>query len=109
MVMLKKLIITCLVISTFGYGMAWAFDGHWDDSQAQYGAQVGQHADHESPATDQHDTASCDHCCHANAHLTGLAVTGTGGLSADCSNIYSTYTATLISFLDNPASPPPRH
>jgi len=107
--MLRKFIIIGLVISTFGYGMAWAYDGHWDASQVQYGTGVDQHADHESPATDQHDTTSCDHCCHANAHLTGLAVTGTRGLSADCSNNYSAYTATLISFLDNPASPPPRH
>lgn len=107
--MLRKFIIICLVISTFGYGMAWAFDGHWDDSQSQNEAPADLHAVHESPATDQHDSASCDHCCHANAHLTGITITGSRELSADCSNIYSAYTVTLISFQDILSSPPPKH
>jgi hypothetical protein len=107
--MIRQFINICLVISTFGYGMALAFDGHLDESQVQFSAFDDQHEDHESPATDQHDTSDCDHCCHANAHLTGIAAADTRGLSANCSNIYSAYTQTLVSFLELPTAPPPKH
>ena len=99
--MIRQFINICLVLSTLGYGMAVAFDGHLDESQVPFSAFVDQHEDH--------DTSDCDHCCHANAHLTGIAATGTRGLSANCSIIYSAYTQTLVSFLELPTAPPPKH
>jgi hypothetical protein len=89
--------------------MALAFDGHLDESQVQFSASADQHEDHEGPVTDQHDTTDCDHCCHANAHLAGIATAGTRGLSVNCSNIYSTYTPALVSFLELPTAPPPKY
>jgi hypothetical protein len=107
--MLKKFIIICLVISTFGYGMAWAFDGHWDVPQTQAGASFGQQENGDNPEPDHHNDASCDHCCHASAHLVGIAADGSGGSLASRDKICSAYTATMISFLNIPVSPPPKH
>jgi len=105
--MLKKFIIICLVISTFGYGMVWAFDGHWDAQQAQDDVSFGHQAHGDTPAAGDHNDSSCDHCCHASAHLVGIAATGPEVLSAKTGSICSVYTASMISFLDIPASPPP--
>lgn len=106
--MLKKFIIICLLISTFGYGMAWAFDGHWDTPQTQDNASFGQLADGDHPAPDHHNDANCDHCCHASAHLVGMTADSSNGLPATRDKICSAYTATMISWLGLPAAPPPK-
>jgi hypothetical protein len=98
--MLKKLLLICLLISTFGYGMAWAFDGHWDAPQTQ--------ADGDNPAPDHHNDNNCDHCCHASAHLVGMAADISNGLPANRDKLCSAYTATMISWLGHPAAPPPK-
>ena len=98
--MIRQFINICLVLSTLGYGMALAFDGHLDESQVQFSTFDDQHEDH--------DTSDCDHCCHANAHLTGIEATDTRGLSANGGIMYSIYGPTQISFLELPTAPPPK-
>jgi len=107
--MLKKFIIICLIISTFGYGMAWASDGHWTGPLTQTNDSFGQQADIDSPAPDRHNGTGCDHCCHASAHLIGFIVDGSDGLPANHDKNCSTYAPAMISWLELPAAPPPRH
>lgn len=107
--MFKRFITVCLVISSLGYGVAWAFDGHWDVTQASADASFGQHADDDIPASGEHNDAGCDHCCHASAHLVGIAPAATKGLFVNRSNLYSVFTVTMISHLELPTSPPPKY
>ena len=101
--MLRKFIIICLVISTFGYGVAWAFDAHSGILETQ-----AHQANSEIPASGDHDDSNCDHCCHASAHFLGIAASANKGLSASCRNYSPAVTTTLVSFLVIPASPPPK-
>lgn len=65
--MLQRLIASILVVTILGYGTSWAFAGHaLEDADHAAG---GMHAQTQS-ALDDND---CDHCCHATAHMTGLA------------------------------------
>lgn len=107
--MFKRFIVICLVISTLGYGVAWAFDGHWDVSQASADTLFGQQANDDVPASDEHNDAGCDHCCHASAHLIGIAPVATKGLFVNRSNLYSAFTVTMISYLELPTAPPPKY
>lgn len=65
--MLRRIIASILVLALFGYGTAWAFAGHVSDIAAHAVGDV--HAD----APQLPDEDGCDHCCHAAAHLIGLA------------------------------------
>jgi hypothetical protein len=65
--MLRRTISTILVLALIGYGTSWAFSGHALDD-----------VDHASGGLHEHthtalDESGCDHCCHASAHMTGLA------------------------------------
>lgn len=65
--MLRSLILGWLIVCTFGYGSAWAFDTHV--------GTPGQHEGHAGALinlADSEDHPSCDHCCHAASHMTGL-------------------------------------
>jgi hypothetical protein len=99
--MIRQFINICLVLSTFGYGMALAFDGHLEEAQVQFSAFDDQH--------EEHDTSDCDHCCHANAHLTGIAGCSPVTASLGRNEKYSGYTDSMISFLELPTAPPPKH
>jgi hypothetical protein len=65
--MLRHIISSILVLALIGYGTSWAFSGHALDV-----------ADHTAGSVHEHtqtalDESGCDHCCHASAHMTGLA------------------------------------
>ncbi len=106
--MRKKFLVICLVISTLGYGMVWAVDGHLGAQQKQAGESFGQQEAGDMPSPDGHHSIDFDHCCHASAHLVGITATVAKGLPVNRSDVYFAYTATLVSFLDVPVSPPPR-
>jgi hypothetical protein len=65
--MYRYLLTVWLVACTIGYSAAWAFDGHFE-GLSQHQDMPGS-ADH---AGDGGQHSSCDHCCHAFAHLAGL-------------------------------------
>jgi len=58
------------VVQTFtlGYGSVWAFDGHIDavENHQSVTGDVNNASDEEG------EHSSCDHCCHASAHLMAL-------------------------------------
>ncbi len=69
--MLRRILTTLLALMIVGYGTAWAFAG----AGADWGAGEDGHglaALHwtQGDAADPADT--CDHGCHASAHLVGL-------------------------------------
>ena len=66
--MLRRLIASILGITVLGYGISWAFAGH-ALGDADRAAAGGVH-EHSQTALDE---SGCDHCCHASAHMTGLA------------------------------------
>ena len=66
-VMLRRVLVSVLALAVLGYGSAWAFSGV-GSAAAEHSLSV-----HYAPADDaDHAGASCDHGCHASAHLLGL-------------------------------------
>jgi len=67
--MLKRLLMFWLIISTLGYGSVWAFDGHAYElnEHQRVAGDVGHSPDGDG------DHHSCDHCCHASAHTMALS------------------------------------
>jgi hypothetical protein len=65
--MLRRVIASILVFALIGYGTSWAFSGHALDDVDH---AVGGLHEHTQTALDE---SGCDHCCHASAHMTGLA------------------------------------
>ena len=65
--MLRRIISSILVFAVLGYGTGWAFSGH-----------ALEIADHTAVSVHENSQAApdedgCDHCCHAAAHMTGMA------------------------------------
>jgi len=97
----RRLIIFWLIVSTLGYGVAWAFDGH--------GAELGTHS-HVSgtlaqQADDNEAEPACDHCCHLFSHLVGFVPRGlslTGGPTDRAATDWGSSFASLST------GPPPR-
>lgn len=52
----------------------WAFDIHVDDTAEHQELLVGDvdHAMHADGSSDGGEDVSCDHCCHAAAHIIAL-------------------------------------
>jgi hypothetical protein len=65
--MLRRIISSFLVFALIGYGTIWAFSGHALDDTDHAAGSVHEHT---KPALDE---SGCDHCCHASAHIIGLA------------------------------------
>ena len=101
--MLRHLLTFCLVISTLGYGSVWAFDGHFDEwTQHEEMAGATDHGEEDE------DHSSCDHCCHATAHLTGLCTNQQTLSIPDASRVWSHYPDAYNSILTGPPGRPPR-
>jgi len=101
--MLKHLLMMCLIICTLGYGSVWAFDGHYDG--------LTQHEDTSSATgqgDDGEDHSSCDHCCHASAHLTGLWANQPAISIPDANSVWSHYHTSYHSILTGPPGRPPK-
>lgn len=65
--MLRRVLVPILVMAILGYGSAWAFSG-----AAVHAGEHSLMALHATPADVDHTGASCDHGCHASAHLLAL-------------------------------------
>ncbi len=92
--MLRRLLITWLVVSILGYGMAVVADVHNELATDQTHA-IGDHATNPG---DTDDASGCDHCCHGVIHLLGLNSAETFNLAADRSILLIPYSVSLISF-----------
>jgi hypothetical protein len=102
--MLKRFFMLWLVTSTLGYGSVWAFDGHLDAAEDHQ--RVTGEVNH-APDEDG-DQSSCDHCCHASAHLMALwsVQSGTAYLVAGTGN--TPYQQSLSFLSISPPDRPPR-
>jgi hypothetical protein len=69
--MLNRLLITWLMMTIFGYGMALAIDVHDVHSPELAHSMELAAGDHSSHA-DHDDAPKHDHCAHGSSHLLGL-------------------------------------
>ncbi len=81
--MFRRLIITWLVVSILGYGMALAADLHAGLATDPVHASGDHATSSDAHANDADDAGCCDHCCHGVAHLLGLKRCDTFDLSAE--------------------------
>ena len=101
--MFKRLVIIWLIVCSFGYATAWAFDSHiekvdQDSSRVYNNLQSDMDMEH----------SSCDHCCHAGAHLLAvLSSFSLPGLSAD-SGTFAPYRQSWSGLHFSPSERPPR-
>lgn len=65
--MLRRFIITWLIVSILGYGMALAADVH-----GELLADDGYSTLDTTPDQDQHGDSDCGHCSHGATHMLGL-------------------------------------
>lgn len=102
--MIRRLIITWLVISILGYGMAIAADVHYGEppvNQVVLG-DAGNISD------DPHSLSAYDHCNHGCFHLLGLDFTPAKPLASTPQSPKSAYLASWNSLLNPPPSRPPK-
>lgn len=101
--MLRRLLMLWLITCTIGYGSVWAFDGHYDElsPHEEIPGSTG-HGD------DGEDHSSCDHCCHASAHLTGMWANQPCITIPDSGNIWPRYHKLHYSVLTDPPGHPPK-
>jgi len=92
----RHLLITWLVVSLLGYGIALNADMHHDLDTDQTHTIV----DHAANPDNTDDGSSDDHCCHGIAHLLGLSSSRVHSVQTNNSVLLITYSASLI-------SPPP--
>lgn len=66
--MFRRILVTWLIVSILGYGVALAADVHGEQR-----GESGYSAADPAPAQDQHADSDCGHCSHGVTHLLGLA------------------------------------
>jgi hypothetical protein len=102
--MLKRFLMIWLITSTLGYGSVWAFDGHLDAVDEHQGVT----GDLNNAPDEEGEQSSCDHCCHASAHLMAL-FSSQSGTAYPVAGIGNTPYRQLLSFLAiSPPDRPPR-
>ncbi len=101
--MLRRFLVTWLVVSILGYGMAMAADVH-NDLASDHIHIIGEHVNNQS---DTDDAVGCDHCCHGVLHLLGLNSTETFNLEADLGIVPASYSVSLVSFFPPSVLRPP--
>ena len=89
--MLKRILMIWLIISTLGYGSVWAFDSHIDEvtEHQEIVDDIGR------TSHDDEDQSSCDHCCHASAHMLALWPVQSATVCPDACSIHTPYLHTL--------------
>jgi len=92
--MLRRFLISWLVVSLLGYGMALAADVHLEISTDRTHA-VGDHATDPAGAD---DAADCDHCCHGVLHLLGLNGAEPVDFPVDRNSVLFPYSVSIPSF-----------
>ena len=102
--MLKRLLMLWLITSILGYGSAWAFDGCVDEA-AEHQDVVG---DMGNTPNEDGGHPSCDHCCHASAHIMALWPSQAGTTFPDIGIGYTPYRLTVSFNTTTPPDRPPR-
>jgi hypothetical protein len=100
--MIKRLIITCLVITILGYGMVVAADAHYGESSVDHVMMLADTTD------DPHDLSTYDHCSHGSFHLIGLNFSTVKLPALSSLALKSAYLASWDSFLTPPPARPPK-
>ena len=98
----RRFIVAILMFSVLGYGTAWAFEWHPVDVVDH--AHAIEHADSGSAAGD----GGCDHCCHAGAHLIGLAQWGQPISPFGCKLLVANWTEIFVTRSTDPPIKPPQ-
>lgn len=101
--MLRRFLITWLVVSILGYGMALAADVR--DEMATDQTHVV--SDQGTNPGDTDHANNCDHCCHGVSHLLGLSGANTINLAVDHGLLRIPYSASLNSFSPSSILRPP--
>jgi len=102
--MLKRLFIIWLIICSLGYGVAWAFDSHVDETHAATPDSAASPVD--NTHRDEHPT--CDHCCHVSVHFLALWHSIVVTTTVHKSIIFQPYQVSAYHFLPNLSDRPPR-
>lgn len=102
--MIRRLIITWLVMSILGYGMAFAADMHFGESPVDLVVLD----DTSNTPGDPHDLSTNDHCSHGSFHLLGLNFTPIKPSACSAHGLISAYLVSWNSFLDSPPAHPPK-
>ena len=89
--MFRRFLITWLVLSILGYGMAMAADVHNELSTNQ----THVISDHAANFTHADNADDCDHCCHGIFHLLGLVNAKKFGFTAYSFTLLSPYSITI--------------
>ena len=103
--MIQRLIITWLVMSILGYGMAIAADVHYGESPTDRVVVLG---DSDDLPYDPHNLPAHDQCGHGSFHLIGLNFTPAKPTICGTHTLKGAYLVTWSSFLDSPPSRPPK-
>ena len=90
------------MFSVLGYGTAWAFEWHVVDVADH--THAAEHKDSGSQA----DDVGCDHCCHAGAHLIGLAQWGQPISLIGCEPCLARLAEIIITRSTDPPLKPPQ-
>ncbi|MEA2095037.1 MAG: hypothetical protein U9P11_10825 [Pseudomonadota bacterium] len=93
-----------LIICTLGYGSVWAFDGHLHEGEEHQ--RVTGDVSH--AADEDGDHPSCDHCCHASAHLMALWSAQPGTAYTGAGSGYTPYRQLLSFHTTSPPERPPQ-
>jgi hypothetical protein len=91
-----------LIISTLGYGSAWAFDSHLNELEEH------QNITGDVNHAPEKDHLPCDHCCHAFVHLLGLWSSESGTTYLGAGTGYTPYRRILSIFSTAPPERPPQ-
>ena len=102
--MLKRFLMIWLITSTLGYGSVWAFDGHLDAVDEHQGVT----GDLNNAPDEEGEQSSCDHCCHASAHLMALFSSQSGTAYPVAGTGNTPYRHTLSFLTISPPDRPPR-
>ena len=106
--MLKRFLTVWLIISTLGYGSAWAFGNHLNDA-AEHQVVNGDVNDGAGNAPDSDgDYPCCDDSCHSSAHIMGLSSYQSGPILVDNGTGSTPYRQTLAFFATAPPLRPPQ-
>jgi len=92
--MLRRLLITWIIVSILGYGMAVVADVHFESAIDRTHA-IG---DHTPDPIDLDGSPSCDHGCHGVIHLLGLKSAEVQGLITGSSMLSIPYSFSFTSF-----------
>jgi len=110
--MFKHFLTAWLIISTLGYGSAWAFDNHLNDAEQHRVVDSDVNGDVNGDTGNAPDSGGdfpcCDGNCHSSAHIMGLSSYQSGSVYPDAGTGNTPYRQTLAFFATAPPLRPPQ-